>query len=488
MSYTLGSKNKFYDLIRKLLTVNPSTNTGVPITGTYRTPAPGSQPKYVRPTTKHSDIAGNYYFQRDARRDYPRLGVYTQKDVAVLIATSNLTSITAGGDAEKGTDVTTTNTTTDISKIVEDMSLTDIIAALPKPLYSKDKLPPVPNTRAYQWEHSEDADRPDPDTNITANRAGHSKAWLHLVAGGAGGMAGAIVTCPLDVSSYYSKIGLNQVTKPPSTIPILGKFIDTGRLLGTIYRVEGWQALFKGLGPNLVGVVPARAITFFTYGNGKRILTDLNGGKETATVHTLAAALAGITTSTVTNPIWLVKTRMQLQPSTGQLLFPVKKYRNSVDCLITVVKEEGIKGLYKGLSAAETTTQWVTYEYLKATLSQRRKGQQKVESDDVQTLVRSKDYWHLMDNLLAAGSAKLFAAGLTYPHEVVRTRLRQLPNEKVKYTGLIQCAKTIIRDEGLMAMYGGLTAHLMRVVPNAAIMFFCYELILHYAGGEQTQK
>ncbi|CAG8780230.1 15998_t:CDS:1, partial [Racocetra persica] len=34
--------------------------------------------------------------------------------------------------------------------------------------------------------------------------------------------------------------------------------------------------------------------------------------------------------------------------------------------------------------------------------------------------------------------------------------------------------------EGISAFYGGMTAHMMRVVPNAAIMFFCYESILHY--------
>ncbi|KAG9304062.1 hypothetical protein G9A89_005972 [Geosiphon pyriformis] len=302
----------------------------------------------------------------------------------------------------------------------------------------------------------------------------NSKAWLHLVAGGVGGMMGAIVTCPLDVvktrlqSSFYSSI-LVPTQTPPSTLPILGRFVDTGRLLGTIYRGEGWKALFKGLGPNLVGVIPARSIYFFTYGNGKRILTDLNGGQETSLVHSTAAISAGITTSTVTNPIWLVKTRMQLQTFNEHLLFPVKKYKNSLDCVIKVIREEGFKGLYKGLSAsylgvAEGTIQWVTYEYLKRSFSKRRNNQT-AESDDLETLVSKKNYWHLLDNLAAAGSAKLIAAGL-----------------QQQYSGLFQCARTIIRHEGMTAMYGGLTAHLMRVVPNAATMFFCYEMILHYGG------
>ena len=29
-------------------------------------------------------------------------------------------------------------------------------------------------------------------------------------------------------------------------------------MLRDVYKMEGWRALFKGLGPNLSGVVPAR--------------------------------------------------------------------------------------------------------------------------------------------------------------------------------------------------------------------------------------
>ena len=74
------------------------------------------------------------------------------------------------------------------------------------------------------------------------------------------------------------------------------------------------------------------------------------------------------------------------------------------------------------------------------------------------------------------------AAILTYPHEVVRTRLRQTPQNGVrKYVGLWQTASLIYKEEGMAALYGGMTAHLMRVVPNAAILFFCYELVVKLA-------
>jgi len=81
----------------------------------------------------------------------------------------------------------------------------------------------------------------------------------------------------------------------------------------------------------------------------------------------------------------------------------------------------------------------------------------------------------------AAGSATLFAAVITYPHEVVRTRLRQAPTKaggQPKYTGLAQCFKLVWKEEGMAGMYGGLTPHLLRTVPSAAIMFGMYEVIL----------
>jgi len=89
-----------------------------------------------------------------------------------------------------------------------------------------------------------------------------------------------------------------------------------------------------------------RAIAFFTYGNSKKFYTELNNGKESPVVHLVSAASAGIVTATATNPIWVVKTRLQLQ-SAGQ-----KIYKNSLDCTLRIIKEEGIKGLYKGMSAS----------------------------------------------------------------------------------------------------------------------------------------
>lgn len=73
------------------------------------------------------------------------------------------------------------------------------------------------------------------------------------------------------------------------SIPAISLIVQYRR----INQVEGFRGYFKGLGPNLIGVIPARSINFFTYGNGKAWFTKMNNGKETTGVHLISAATAG---------------------------------------------------------------------------------------------------------------------------------------------------------------------------------------------------
>lgn len=82
-----------------------------------------------------------------------------------------------------------------------------------------------------------------------------------------------------------------------------------------------------------------------------------------------------------------------------------------------------------------------------------------------------------------ASIAKLIAAIATYPHEVVRTRMREqrgMISENSKYTGFVQTLRVIATQEGVKGLYGGMGAHLLRVVPNAAIMFYTYETVVKF--------
>ena len=303
-----------------------------------------------------------------------------------------------------------------------------------------------------------------------------------------GGATSAVLTSPLEVlkTRLQSDFYQSQIRKAhnlpahPALSLHRGALLhvrETFQLLYAIPHTEGWRALFKGLGPTLTGVAPARAINFWAYGNGKRIIRDnLNQGREAAWVHMCAAANAGIITGTATNPIWVVKTRMQLDKNraekTGSL--SNRQYKNSLDCIKQTMRAEGIRGLYRGLSASylgvtESTLQWVLFEQVKIYLRQR---EERIEASG-----RERTTWDntvsWTGNFAGAGAAKFFAAIITYPHEVVRTRLRQAPQKdgRMKYTGIVQCFKTIFKEEGMASLYGGLTPHILRTVPSSAIMF-----------------
>lgn len=192
--------------------------------------------------------------------------------------------------------------------------------------------------------------------------------------------------------------------------------------------------------------------------------------------------MIGVITSTATNPIWVIKTRLQLQGngiSSG-----------SMETLMNILKQEGIKGLYKGMSAsylgvAEGTIQWVIYENLKKKWSV---SPQQKSLQANQTTIGGKTIQDWAGHLGAAATSKFIAACIAYPHEVIRTRLRQPveTNGVRKYTGLWQCLRLVAKEEGVAALYGGMTAHLLRVVPNAAIMFFCYEAIVQKYGSSSA--
>lgn len=233
-----------------------------------------------------------------------------------------------------------------------------------------------------------------------------------------GGVATAIVTSPLDVlrtrlqSDFYQPISRT----PGSTVIPPKANHKTLRIIGNIYKAEGWRAFFRGLGPSLAGVVPATAIKFYVYGNCKRIGAQVFGlGEDSTLIHAQAAISAGIATATATNPIWLVKTRLQLdraQTATG-----ARRYRNSLDCVQQVLRQEGIRGLYKGLSASylgsvETALHLVLYERLKTMMAQ------SLGSPDGKDTAAQKEITSWISTTGAAGSAKFAAALIAYPHEV----------------------------------------------------------------------
>ncbi len=124
-----------------------------------------------------------------------------------------------------------------------------------------------------------------------------------------------------------------------------------------------------------------------------------------------------MTGNTITNPIWMVKTRMQLlaDGAAGQ-----KAYTGYRDAIMRIYREEGLKGFWKGLSASywgcsEGCIQFVVYEKLKKQLLERNNEKRRASG------LKDSGDLPAAYTLGAAAFSKFIATTATYPHEVVRT-------------------------------------------------------------------
>jgi hypothetical protein len=89
--YTVQSTG-IWEVIRRVLAVDPNRSTGIPLNAQFRNPTPGALPpqSYDDPVTlPAADIADNPYWKRDTRRNYPQLSVFKQGDVAGLLTFGN---------------------------------------------------------------------------------------------------------------------------------------------------------------------------------------------------------------------------------------------------------------------------------------------------------------------------------------------------------------------------------------------------------------
>lgn len=91
-------------------------------------------------------------------------------------------------------------------------------------------------------------------------------------------------------------------------------------------------------------------LTRFSIYSYNTIKTWIQGGNTTQALgpalHMLAASEAGILTLALTNPIWVVKTRLCLQYDNVTNVAEDKRYRGMVDGLMKIYRTEGFRGLY----------------------------------------------------------------------------------------------------------------------------------------------
>eukprot|EP00535_Pseudo-nitzschia_heimii_P000897 CAMPEP_0197185916 /NCGR_PEP_ID=MMETSP1423-20130617/12908_1 /TAXON_ID=476441 /ORGANISM="Pseudo-nitzschia heimii, Strain UNC1101" /LENGTH=303 /DNA_ID=CAMNT_0042637097 /DNA_START=515 /DNA_END=1426 /DNA_ORIENTATION=- len=284
---------------------------------------------------------------------------------------------------------------------------------------------------------------------------------LKLLSGGVAGTVASCITNPLEVIKTQLQSSNSAKCRPSD-------------IFKKILEADGIPGFWRGLPPTLLGIIPSRSAYFYSY---QRMKTFLNpslpeGSPSNALI---AGYTAGIVGNTLTNPIWMVRTRMQIlaDAAAGQ-----RQYSGYGDAIKTIFREEGIGGFYKGISAsywgcAEGAVQFLIYEQLKSKLIV-RKNKKRAEKGlrPTQELSKATYFW-------AAAASKGVATIATYPHEVARTRMREQAQAGVfKYQkGMWETLGLMAKEEGFKSLYSGMGVHMMKVVPNSALMFLTYEVV-----------
>ncbi|KAF5745247.1 nicotinamide adenine dinucleotide transporter 1 chloroplastic-like [Tripterygium wilfordii] len=292
--------------------------------------------------------------------------------------------------------------------------------------------------------------------------------FCHAGAGAAAGAIAATFTCPLDV--IKTRLQVHGLPEAPDS-GRRGSIIISS--LQNIVRTEGFRGMYRGLSPTLLALLPNWAVYFAVYEQLKGLLSHGDGnGQLTIGANMVAAAGAGAATSIVTNPLWVVKTRLQTQ---GMRL-GVVPYKGIFSALRRIAHEEGIRGLYSGIlpslaGVSHVTIQFPAYEKIKSYMA-------KMENTTVDNLSPG-------DVAIASSVAKVLASLLTYPHEVVRSRLQEqgyVRHHDAHYAGVVDCIKKVFRKEGFPGFYRGCATNLLRTTPSAAITFTSYEMIHRFLG------
>ncbi|KAL2222002.1 putative succinate:fumarate antiporter [Thermoascus aurantiacus ATCC 26904] len=293
-----------------------------------------------------------------------------------------------------------------------------------------------------------------------------ASAATNLIAGGGAGMMEALVCHPLDTIKV--RMQLSKRAKAPGVKP--RGFIATGV---EIVKRETALGLYKGLGAVLGGIIPKMAIRFTSYEWYKQLLADKQTGTVSGKATFFAGLAAGVTEAVlVVNPMEVVKIRLQAQHHSLADPLDAPKYRSAPHALFTVVREEGIGALYRGVSltalrqGTNQAANFTAYSYLKSFL-------QKIQPEYADKQLPS--YQTTVIGLISGAMGPFSNA----PIDTIKTRLQRTAAEpgQSALSRIVNIARDMFKQEGARAFYKGITPRVMRVAPGQAVTFTVYEFL-----------
>jgi adenine nucleotide transporter 17 len=219
-----------------------------------------------------------------------------------------------------------------------------------------------------------------------------------------------------------------------------------------IVQREGVNGLYAGLDSALFGISVTNFVYYYWYewtraGFETAAVKAGRASKKLTTIESMiAGAIAGSATVLLTNPIWVVNTRMTTRKKnkeSDESLLPgakAPKAPTTVGTLLALLKEEGPQALFSGVVPAlvlviNPILQYTIFEQLKNILEKKRRITPTVA-------------------FLIGALGKLFATSITYPYITVKSRMHVAGRDGGK-ENMGQAMKRIIREEGTVGLYKG---------------------------------
>ncbi|XP_059640520.1 adenine nucleotide transporter BT1, chloroplastic/mitochondrial-like [Cornus florida] len=234
---------------------------------------------------------------------------------------------------------------------------------------------------------------------------------------------------------------------------------STTEVFHDIMKTDGWKGLFRGNFVNVIRVAPSKAIELFAYDTVNKNLSPKPGEQPKIPIPAslIAGACAGVSSTLVTYPLELLKTRLTIQRGVYDGLF---------DAFIKILQEGGPGELYRGLTPSligvvpYAATNYFAYDTL-------RKAYRKVF---MQEKIGN------IETLLIGSAAGAISSSATFPLEVARKHMQVgAVSGRQVYQNVFHALSSILEQEGIQGLYKGLGPSCMKLVPAAGISFMCYE-------------
>ncbi|KAK4101847.1 mitochondrial carrier [Parathielavia hyrcaniae] len=304
----------------------------------------------------------------------------------------------------------------------------------------------------------------------------------HALAGAGGGVLSMALTYPLITLSTRAQVESKRAETA---------FLAAVR---NIIAREGVAGLYSGMSSALFGISVTNFVYYYWYEwtraffEAAAVKAGRASKKLTAVESIIAGAIAGSATVILTNPIWVVNTRMTARKNVttdeekaaqeaaeeGVAPPPMpttsnkerSKQPSTIGTLLSLLRTEGPAALFAGVVPAlvlviNPILQYTLFEQMKNAVEKRRRVTPTVA-------------------FFLGALGKLFATSVTYPYITVKSQMH-VAKAGDKKEGVFEAISRVVREEGYSGLYKGIGPKVTQSVLTAAFLFAFKDVLYEHS-------